>query len=244
MNSSTPVVFLHGFATSTDRTWREPGWFDLVTEGGRRPVGIDLLGHGSSPKPHEPEAYAALTDLVIDKLPVSADGSAIRQIDMVGYSLGARTALDIAIRHPDLIDRLVLGGVGENLVRGGSQSDMTADHHETDNHETDNHESDNVGYRFEGLISSADNDPEALAALRTWMADNAQSFTAEQLAEVKSRCLLVIGDEDFVGRPEPLADLLGNADTVVLPGVDHFSLPKQFAFIDAALEFLDAVPKW
>ena len=41
-----------------------------------------------------------------------------------------------------------------------------------------------------------------------------------------------------------VAELLGNVDTVVLPGVDHFSLPKQFAFIDAALEFLDAVPKW
>jgi len=239
MNSSTPVVFLHGFATSTDRTWREPGWFDLVTEGGRRPVGIDLLGHGNSPKPHEPEAYAALTDLVIDKLPVSADGSAIRQIDMVGYSLGARTALDIAIRHPDLIHRLVLGGVGENLVRGGGRPNIGAD-----NDHPDNHESDNVGYRFEGLISSADNDSQALAALRTWMADNSQSFTAEQLAEVKSRCLLVIGDEDFVGRPEPLAELLRNVDTVVLPGVDHFSLPKQFAFIDAALEFLGAVPKW
>ncbi len=231
-NTSTPVVFLHGFATSTERTWREPGWFDLVTEGGRRPVGIDLLGHGTARKPHEPEAYSALTDLVIDKLPLAADGSAIRQIDVVGYSLGARTALDIAIRHPDLIRRLVLGGVGENLVSGMGRPGSVDGH------------PDNVAYRFEGLISSADNDPEALAALSTWMAENTQSFTAEQLAEVKSRCLLVIGDEDFVGRPEPLAELLASADTIVLPGVDHFSLPKQFPFIDAALEFLDAVPQW
>jgi hypothetical protein len=29
-----------------------------------------------------------------------------------------------------------------------------------------------------------------------------------------------------------------------LPGVDHFSLPKQFGFIDAALDFLDCVPSW
>ena len=41
-----PVVFLHGFATSTQMTWVEPGWFDLVKEGGRRPLGYDLLGHG------------------------------------------------------------------------------------------------------------------------------------------------------------------------------------------------------
>ncbi len=29
---------------------------------------------------------------------------------------------------------------------------------------------------------------------------------------------------------------------VVLPGVDHFQTPKAFPFIDAVLEFLDAVP--
>ncbi len=238
MSSAMPIVFLHGFATSTDRTWREPGWFDLVSEGGRRAVGIDLLGHGSAPKPHEPEAYAALTDLVIDKLPVAADGSTLRQIDIVGYSLGARTALEIAIRHPDLVRRLVLGGVGENLVGSGG--------HPGDGDIDPDTGTDNVGYRFQGLMSSDDNDADALTALMEWRSGirDADVFTPEALATVKASCLLVIGDEDFVGRPEPLADLLPDVDTVILPGVDHFSLPKQFAFIDAALEFLDAIPKW
>ena len=69
-------------------------------------------------------------------------------------------------------------------------------------------------------------------------------FTAEQLATVTQPVLLVIGSEDFAGPPEPLAELLPNVEVTILPGVDHFSLPKQFGFIDAALEFLDCVPSW
>ena len=52
------------------------------------------------------------------------------------------------------------------------------------------------------------------------------------------------GDQDFAGPPEPLADALPDATVKVLPGIDHFGLPKQFGFIDAALEFIDAVPDW
>ena len=41
-------------------TWVEPGWFDLVKEGGRRPLGYDLLGHGDADTPDDIEAYKDL----------------------------------------------------------------------------------------------------------------------------------------------------------------------------------------
>ena len=225
-----PIVFLHGWATSTQMTWVEPGWFELVKEGGRRPLGYDLLGHGEADKPDEVEAYRDLVTPVVDQLPFGVDDG--RQIDIVGYSLGARTALDLTLRHPQLVRRLVLSGVGRNLIEGSAPGD----------------ESDRAGadYRFEGLLRSAGE--EAAAVLQ--MVGEAQSartdryFTAEQLATVTQPVLLVIGSEDFAGPPEPLAELLPNVEVTILPGVDHFSLPKQFGFIDAALEFLDCVPSW
>ena len=64
-----PIVFLHGWATSTQMTWVEPGWFDLVKEGGRRPLGYDLLGHGEADKPDDVEAYKDLVTPVVDQLP-------------------------------------------------------------------------------------------------------------------------------------------------------------------------------
>ena len=111
-----PVVFLHGFATSTQMTWVEPGWFDLVKEGGRRPLGYDLLGHGDADTPDDIEAYKDLVTPVVEQLPFTPDEG--RQIDIVGYSLGARTALDLTLRHPQLVRRLVLGGIGRNVIAG------------------------------------------------------------------------------------------------------------------------------
>jgi hypothetical protein len=50
----------------------------------------------------------------------------------------------------------------------------------------------------------------------------------------------VLGDRDFAGPADPLVGALTNATLVTLPGVDHFATPKDFGFIDAALDFLGA----
>ena len=213
-----PVVLLHGFATSTERTWREPGWFDLLKDARRRTVGIDLLGHGDAPKPTEPEAYDDLATPVLEQFP---QGPA----DVIAYSLGARTALQVAIEHPGRIQRLVLGGVGRNIVSDAMAPD------------DDGH----IATRFDALIATPGNDADAL---RACISRPRRPFTTDELATVDIACLIVIGDDDFAGPPDPLAAALPDATVKVLPGVDHFGLPKQFAFIDAALEFIDAVPTW
>ena len=83
---------------STQMTWVEPGWFDLVKEGGRRPLGYDLLGHGDADTPDDIEAYKDLVTPLSSSCRSPDEG---RQIDIVGYSLG-RTALDLTLRHPQL----------------------------------------------------------------------------------------------------------------------------------------------
>lgn len=211
------VVLLHGFATSTERTWREPGWFDLLKEAGRRARGIDLLGHGEAAKPRDPAAYDDLTSPVLEQFPS-------RPADLVGYSLGARVALDIASRFPDRVNRLVLAGVGRNVV---TEHEGGLDDH--------------ISRHFEQLITAPGNDVEAL---RACVSRPRRAFTAEALATITAECLVVIGDQDMAGPPEPLAELLPNATVVVLPGVDHFGLPKQIEFIDTVLQFIDAVPDW
>lgn len=40
-------------------------------------------------------------------------------VDAIGFSLGARTLLALALDHPDRFRRIVLAGVGDNLFRRG-----------------------------------------------------------------------------------------------------------------------------
>ena len=66
---SEPVVMVHGWGGSFLRTWQEPGWEALLADAGRDVIGVDLLGHGTADKPHDPEAYADLTPAVTAVLP-------------------------------------------------------------------------------------------------------------------------------------------------------------------------------
>ena len=223
MTASTPVVLLHGFATSSARTWWENGWLDLLTDAGRKAVPIDILGHGKADKPHDPAAYADLEGYVAERLP---DGP----VDAVGFSLGARLLLGVAIRQPQRFRRIVTLGVGRNLFeRGGSDVIVEAIR------AGGAPENPGAAY-FARLADHPENDRDALiACLQAPM----RLLTAEELRRVTVPVLVVIGEGDFCGPGEPLVDALPDARLVVLPRTDHFSTPKDFMAIDAALKFLE-----
>ena len=49
-----PVVLVHGWGGSFRTTWRQSGFTELLADAGRTVIGVDLLGHGAAPKPHDP----------------------------------------------------------------------------------------------------------------------------------------------------------------------------------------------
>ena len=222
MTESIPVVLLHGFATSTARTWWETGWLDLLGDADRQTVPIDILGHGKAEKPHDPAAYADLEGYIADRLP---DGP----VDAVGFSLGARLLLGLAIAQPDRFRRIVTMGVGRNLFQR-SGTDVVSDAIKAG----DAPENPAAAY-FARLADHPENDREALiACLQAPM----RLLTADQLSRVTASVLVVIGERDFCGPADPLVDALPDARLVVLPRTDHFSTPKDFIAMDAALKFL------
>ena len=100
-----PVVFLHGLASRGTQDWPEGEWAAVLVDRTRRV--LDLPAHGDAPG-----LGAVPTSAVLDAL---AEAIGPDEIDLVGYSLGARLAWDLA-RHPGVaVRRLVLGGlsVGE-----------------------------------------------------------------------------------------------------------------------------------
>jgi 3-oxoadipate enol-lactonase len=71
-----------------------------------RTVALDFRGHGDSGTPARPYAVA---DLVADSLAV-LEREGIARASVVGLSLGATVAMELALRHPERVDRLVLMG--------------------------------------------------------------------------------------------------------------------------------------
>jgi pimeloyl-ACP methyl ester carboxylesterase len=224
-----PVLLVHGWGGSFERTWRQPGWEALLADAGRTVIGVDLLGHGDAPKPHDPAAYADLTARIADALP--ADGL----VDAIGFSLGGQTLLELAVARPDRFGRLVIGGLGANVfaddpARLAAILDAVEGRGAAD---------DNVARLFAQYASQPGNDPAALAAV---LRRPAARLTTDRLAAVRCPVLVALGDRDFAGPADPLVAALPDARLVTLKGVDHFATPESFAFIDAALGFLEAVP--
>jgi pimeloyl-ACP methyl ester carboxylesterase len=226
---TAPVVLVHGWGGSFATTWERSGFTALLEDAGRRVIGVDLLGHGTAPKPHDPEAYTDLTARVVDAL-------ADVPVDAVGFSLGALTLLRTAMAHPDRFDRLVLAGIGRNVFErdDAGTARILAGLEGTAEPE------DNVARLFAQYATQPGNDVAALAAVLR--RPPAEPITAAALAAVTCPVLVVVGDRDFVHPADDLVAALPDARGVTLRNTDHFATPESFGFIDATLEFLDAVP--
>ena len=221
-----PVVLVHGLGSSFEHGWRATGWVDLLDDAGRKVIPVDLLGHGTADAPHDPAEYAHLDEALELALPDDT-------VDAIGFSLGAQLLLRIAARTPERFGRLVLIGAGENVFRNDDTHSLA----ETFERGV---EPDDIASRvFVQLARSAGNDPQAIAACLRRPSD---AFTPADAARVTCPTLVIIGDRDFAGPPEPLVDALPDAQLVVLRGIDHFRTPSEFDCIDAALEFVEAVP--
>ena len=95
-----PIALLHGF-TQTAACW---GLFSDKLSATHSVVAIDLPGHGGS---GEVRADLEQTTALV--------ASSIERSIVIGYSLGGRVALHLALGHPQLVERLVVIGATGGL---------------------------------------------------------------------------------------------------------------------------------
>lgn len=100
LGQGPPILFIHGLSGS----WQN--WLENLPEMARehRVVALDLPGFGHSEMPRERitiTRYAATVDAVLTTLGI--DRAAI-----VGNSMGGFVAVDIALHHPERVEKLVL----------------------------------------------------------------------------------------------------------------------------------------
>lgn len=225
---STPIVLVHGFATSSARTWGETGWLDLLADSGRPVLPLDLPGHGTAPNQRTAADFDSLEADTIARFPAEP-------VDAIGFSMGAKLLLTLAATYPDRFNRLVVAGVGRNLFEfdpNRREAILAAVGGELDPEDPE-------ARFFHSLASAPDVDRDSLVAM---MSCARPILTEEMLGNITCPVLVVIGEKDFAGPADQLVEALPNVTHKVLRGVDHFATPKAFPFIDAGLEFLEAFP--
>ncbi len=111
--AAVPVLLLHGFAQD-HRCWGPLG-ADLAGRG--RCLAVDAPGHGRSTCPADldlPGTAALLAQ-------VAADTGG--PVDVVGYSMGGRTALQLLVDHSGTVRRAVLVGATAGIADDAARAD-------------------------------------------------------------------------------------------------------------------------
>lgn len=241
-SGATPVLVLHGAFMSIDAM--KP-LTDRLT--GRPLIVVDQRGHGRTGDLPGPITYEALAD---DAAAVLADAG-VPSADVVGYSMGAGAALQLALRHPERVKHLVLASVSFNeagnlpgftQMMDGITPEMFA------------------GTVMETEFKRLAPNPDAFASVvnKIKVMDRGQDWPAEQIRALTSPTFIIIGDHDIV-RPEHAVELYrlrGGGDTArasqpflseapparlaILPGASHIDVFGDPALLAAMiLPFLD-----
>lgn len=228
-SANIPVVLIHGWAGSYRETWEKPGINALLEDVGRSVIGLDLLGHGTAEKPHDPHAYEHLDAWLLEQLPTD------QPVDVVAFSLGALTTLSALVAQPHRFRRVILAGIGDGVFH---EADPARAERIIAGMEGRADETDTFAALFRQYGHTRGNDTDALIAVLK--RPRQAPLTKDQLASVPNEVTVVIGDKDFAGPADELAAAFPNGQLVVLRNTDHFATPESFSFIDTILERMSA----
>jgi pimeloyl-ACP methyl ester carboxylesterase len=237
-----PLVLLHGAFSAIGSSFQHvlPGLAE-----GRQVIGLEMQGHGRTADIDRPLSLEQMADDTVACL----EYLGIAQADFFGYSSGASIALQIVIRHPEVVRKLVLmsvtytlDGVHPGLMEG--LGEMTPDMM--------------VGSPWHDeymRIAPRPQDFETLFAKKTQMDKGLTDLPAEAIRAIKAPILLILGDSDLV-RPEHAVEMfrllgggifgdtpagLPNSQLAILPGTSHVTVVEKADLLLAVIPpFLDA----
>ena len=225
-----PILLLHGLFSSAEMNWIKFGHAETLAEAGFEAIMPDLRAHGGSAAPHDPAAYPPGV-LVRDVEAVIA-ALGLTDFDLVGFSLGARTAAG-AVVEGLAPRRLVLAGMGlEGLAGWARRSAFFID-------------------AIDRFAEVRQGDPAYFAVqfMKTMKVDRVAArlllgavtdLSPDDLAAITMPTLVVAGDKDHDnGSPQKLVEALPNARFAEVPGT-HMSSVTEPALGEAIAGFLAA----
>lgn len=213
-------------------------------------IAVDLQGHGRTADIDRPITYEGMGDDVAALL----EYLGIKQADLMGYSLGAGTALQATFRHPSVVRRLVV--VSTPFRHDGWYPGVRALMAQMGPASAEQMKPSQL-YQTYARIAPR---PQDWTRLVTKMSEliNQNYDWSKDVAAIKVPTLLVFGDADSVpvSHAAEFFELLGgskqdggwdgsgisNSRLAILPGVTHYNMPVSPALSEVVLPFLEAPP--
>jgi pimeloyl-ACP methyl ester carboxylesterase len=213
--SGPTLVFLHGGGDSGEHSFARQ--LDVFSEH-HHIVAPDQVGQGRTPDIPGALSYTAMMEDTAELLRVLK----LRNVDVVGFSDGGILGLMLAVRHPELVRRLVISGV--NIAPEGLRPED-----------------------LEELRSTQSPKPktidEKLAHL--WFTSPTEAeLNLGLLASISQPVLLISGDRDAITLEHTLKifHALPDAQLCVLPGTDHATFSGRSEWLNPIIDaFLNRV---
>lgn len=200
-----PLVLLHGGGSTIDVTFSRV--LPLFARN-RRVIAVEEQGHGRTTDRDAPVRFETSADDVAALL----RHLGVAQADLLGFSNGASVALQVAIRHPELVRKLVFAsamtrrdGAHDQLWEFMRQADFS-----------------NMPQPLKDAFLRVNPDTAALRTMHDKDAERMRNFTDvpdELVRSVRAPTLILTGDRDIV-KPEhavELSRLFQDARLLVVP---------------------------
>ena len=202
----TPLVLIHGGGSTIETNFGRA--LPLLSRT-RRVIAVEVQAHGHTLDVDRPFTFEQDADDVAALL----DSLHVSKADLLGFSNGGTTALQVAIRHPERVNRLVIAS--SNYRRDGMQAGFW-DFMEKGTYD-DMPKPYEVAYlkinpSQAGVHAMHDRDAKRMLAFK--------DIPDESIRAIQAPALVVVGDKDVV-RPEhslALSRTLSNARLCILPG--------------------------
>jgi pimeloyl-ACP methyl ester carboxylesterase len=202
----TPLVLIHGGGSTIETTFGRV-LHSFARE--RQVIAVELQGHGHTAQLDRPQTFENDADDVAALL----NHLKIEHADIFGFSNGGNTTMQIAIRHPELVRKIVLGSSFYKrdgmypqfweMMKGATLSNMPSLLKEAYR---------KVAPDTSDLIKMFNNDKNRMVGFKDWK--------AEDLRSIRAPALIIDGDQDVV-RPEHAVEmfrLIPNSQLAIIPG--------------------------
>jgi pimeloyl-ACP methyl ester carboxylesterase len=220
----SPVILLHGGLANTEY------WGNQIQALAphHTVIVMDSRGHGHSTRDSRPYGY----DLMADDVVALMDVLKVPKADIVGWSDGGILGLDLAMRHPDRVGKIVAfaaNTVTSGVIDGVEKNPTFAAFIER------------AGHEYEAR-SATPKDYDAFVEQISKMWASQPNWTDAQLKAITAPVLVVDGDHDEAIKREHteyIAATIAGAGLLILPNASHFAfLQDPGLFNYAILHFL------